>query len=148
VQVAVDLSAEGSHGRRGSARPVPAVPTAPTVPTGTARYVAGRRTAAIIELYSRLWQALEELAVAFGRFGPADPEVERRLLVLRLELVVLLDTFESARCRSQLNPEQRAELHGTVQRQLEALSVQPEAGGGPALARPQNELLDAVLKLL
>jgi hypothetical protein len=134
MQAAMGRSADRSPVRRIS-------PLAPAGVASPAVY-----TVAVIELYSRLWQALEELTGAFARFGPAGGEVERQVVVLRLELVVLLDTFESLRARSLLRPEQRAELAATVHYQLDALAAQPGAGAGPALARAQNQLLDAVLR--
>ena len=117
------------------------IPSTPAV-AGSAVYAV-----AAIELYSRLWQALEDLTSAFARCGANSSETGQQLILLRLELVVLLDTFESARCRSMLRPHERAQLRTTVHGQLDALWVQPEAGG-PALMRAQNQLLDAVLKLL
>jgi hypothetical protein len=103
--------------------------------------------AAALELYSRLWQALENLAVALAVPRPAQ-EIETLLTILRLELVVLLDTLNGERLRALLNPDQRRSMHTTIERLLDELSSQPGPRGESALAEAQDRLLDISLALL
>jgi hypothetical protein len=94
-----------------------------------------------------LWQALENLAVALAVPRPAQ-EIETLLTILRLELVVLLDTLNGERLRALLNPDQRRSMHTTIERLLDELSSQPGPRGESALAEAQDRLLDISLALL
>lgn len=59
--------------------------------------------AATLQLYSRLWWDLEELGGRIGAGpGPRHAALDLRLEMLRLELIVLLDGCESARCKASL----------------------------------------------
>ena len=112
------------------------------------RASASAYTAAAIELYSRLWAELEPLSelVAAARLASGPRErLELALVVLRLELVVLLDACDSRALRSMLLGEHRLELRATLESVLAILAA-PAAGGWPAaLAHAQNRLLDAVI---
>lgn len=100
--------------------------------------------AATVELFSRLWDELEKLNNT-ARSSDARAPIETRLLALRLELHLLVETCDSARWRAMLAPTQRAELRLLIDRVLSAIAVSPihEA----VVAQAQNILFDAVLDL-
>jgi hypothetical protein len=96
---------------------------------------------ASIELYSRLWLALERLAVS----DDDDPaRIETALVILRLELVVLLDACDSPSWRSMLDAEHRIQLQATLKSVLRTLSERLDDWRGD-VSDAQNRLLDAVL---
>lgn len=96
---------------------------------------------AAIELYSRLWLALERLASCGDDDGP---RIEIALVILRLELVVLLDACDSPLWRSMLRAEHRIQLRATLKSVLRILSARSD-DRGTALSDAQDRLLDAVL---
>jgi hypothetical protein len=98
--------------------------------------------AACIELYSRLWWELEKLSRSFvPGDGPSPAHRDSKLVLLRLETIVLIDACDSPQLRSLLGAAQRKDLRST----LESLLVALEDG---VLEPVQNQLLDAVLALL
>ena len=109
-----------------------------TADTGNVSRGAAAYAAAAIELYSRVWLALERLT---GRSAPGEPETP--LMVLRLELIVLPDACDSPSWRLMLAHEQRRELRATLESVLRMLAA--PADGGWHLMQAQNRLIDAVL---
>ena len=102
--------------------------------------------AASIQLYSRLWLALETLSETLmdppegGIPGVSDP----RVVLFRLELLVLLDACGSARWHSLLGPEQRDGLRSTLEDLMAMLAVPAASFGVDVLYRCQNHLFEAV----
>ena len=105
--------------------------------------------AAAIELYSRMWLALERLTTRLPAAEDSEPrgsavEPEMRLVTLRLELIVLLDACDSASWRLLLAQDERRELRATLESVLGMLAGPSE--GGWHLMQAQNRLIDAVLR--
>lgn len=102
---------------------------------------------AAIELYSRLWLELEQvtarLRLAADHCGAVQLEV--RLTILRLELVMLLDGCDSQRWRALIGPRRCSELGATLRDLLAALSAPFEALDRGLLDRTQDRILDATL---
>jgi hypothetical protein len=102
--------------------------------------------AASIELYSRLWQELEQLICRLAETdGLPTPSATDAVVTFRLQLVVLADACVSTRWRSLLAADQRQDLRSTLERVRRTLAVPPHALGPWAIAQAQNQLLDAVL---
>jgi hypothetical protein len=101
---------------------------------------------ACIEVFSRLWAQLESVAIADCVHGPADAARERRVEMVRLELIVLLDACRARRWQMLLDSDQRRTLERYVGEVLDSLTTQFDEAPLQALARAQNCLLDAVLE--
>jgi hypothetical protein len=102
---------------------------------------------ACIDLFTRLWAQLESTATESpAPWAPADTASERRVEILRLELVVLLDACRATRWRVLLDGEQRYALERCLSEVLDCLNSRFEEAPLQALARAQNCLLDAVLE--
>jgi hypothetical protein len=99
--------------------------------------------AASIELYSRLWLELERLIESLE-----TDQADRRVVLVRLELLVLLDACESPRWQGMLSAEQNAELRSTLLSVLHALAELSSLPVDDVIAEAQNCLLDAVLNQL
>ena len=100
---------------------------------------------ASIELYSRLWLALERVADRLAAYEDTDsPQIETAVIILRLELLVLLDACDSPLWRSMLRAEQRIELEVTLKSVLRILSERVDDSCG-VISHAQDRLLDAVL---
>jgi hypothetical protein len=97
--------------------------------------------AACIELYSRLWWELEELTQSFVGDESSHSQLDSRLVLLRLETIVLIDSCDSTKLRSLLGGSERRDLRATLESLLAAL----EEG---LLQHAQNRLLDTVLAIL
>jgi hypothetical protein len=104
-------------------------------------HVSRAYAAAAIELYGRLWHALEQLAIDdAGDFE----RIETALVILRLELVVLLDACDSPRWRNLLRAEHRIQLEMTLWSVLRILSESTNRWSAMA-SRAQDRLFEAVL---
>jgi hypothetical protein len=105
--------------------------------------------AATIELYSRLWRELERSFDRFARrseFTVEADESDSPLVVIRLEILILLDACESHELQSMLGTERRLALRTMLESLLRTLAaLQAERDPCYVLARAQNQLLDAVL---
>jgi hypothetical protein len=104
-------------------------------------------TVACIELFSCLWVELERLSVAEDtsclEFRSAISGT--RAEVLRLELVLLLDSCRSERRRQPLDISERLALQNTLEQVLDAINASSGEEHCDSIARAQNFLLDAVL---
>jgi hypothetical protein len=105
--------------------------------------------AATIELYSRLWRELEHSFDLFARqaeFTVGADESDSPLVVLRLEILILLDACDSQEWQSMLGTERRLALRTLLESLLHTLDpLRAERHPCHVLARAQNQLLDAVL---
>jgi hypothetical protein len=105
--------------------------------------------AATIELYSRLWRELERALDLFARqaeFTVGADASDSPLVVLRLEILILLDACDSQAWQSMLGTERRLALRAILESLLASLApLQAERDPCYVLARAQNQLLDAVL---
>jgi hypothetical protein len=102
-------------------------------------------TTACAQLFARLWAALEPLASPALAPPATLATLTLRCEILRLELVVLIDACESAAWHTLLSLPQRSTLQATLQGVLDILSGCPEIPSEAAVARAQDELLDAIL---
>ena len=83
--------------------------------------------AAYRELCARIWLELELLAQSAARFaGSAPPRLAMSTAILRLELVVLVDSCRSPNWRCMLSVEQRDSLGSLLTDVLAALYVDSE----------------------
>jgi hypothetical protein len=102
---------------------------------------------ACIELFSRIWAELDLLADS-GQVS-AQPAAalwaDARGEILRLELILLIESCDSARWRMLLSAPQRRALASGLQDLLHALATSPEEQLRHVLAVAQDSLLDAVL---
>lgn len=120
---------------------LPAVRFGESDPPRATRSSDAAYAAAAIELYARLWGALERVGTA-ERYDEADA----RLLAVRVELHLLREALESNRWRMMLSTPQRTGLMTVIRRMLREVgfATDPE----PArLMREQNLLLEAVIAL-
>jgi hypothetical protein len=105
--------------------------------------------AATIELYSRLWRELErsfDLFAQRAEFTVGADQSDGLLVVLRLEILILLDACDSQGWQSLLGTERRLALRTILESLLRTLAaLQAERDPCHVLARAQNQLLDAVL---
>jgi len=102
--------------------------------------------AAYRELCARIWIELELLAQAAGQMERHDPprDITMSAAILRLELVVLLDSCRSVHWRSMLSVEQCNGLCSMLTDVLAALYV--ESGHlSDALMEAQDRVLDELL---
>jgi hypothetical protein len=112
-----------------------------------AAYAAASVAAASVWLYSRLWLDLETLSDRLAQTADGMPdEIDLRLEMFRLELIVLLDHCDSARWRSLLSSGHRFVLRATLQHLLCMLAVAPDRLERGVVAQAQNQLFDAVLR--
>jgi hypothetical protein len=115
---------------------------APAAEVPAAEASAACYAAACIELYSRLWWELEQLTRSvFPGDESSLAHRDAKLVLLRLETIVLIDACDSPQLQALLGAAQREDLRST----LESLLVAFEDG---SLEPVQNQLLDAVLALL
>jgi hypothetical protein len=117
--------------------------------TGAALASEAAYVAATIDLYGRLWRELEQLSDVFAsapHCAVRAEESDQQLMMLRLELVVLLDACDSPEWWSMLGAERRVALRTTLESLLRTLgALPPDLDRCCALARAQDQLLDAVL---
>jgi hypothetical protein len=101
--------------------------------------------AAYTELCTRIWIELELLARAAEQVenGPAQ-DLEMSIEILRLELVVLMDSCRSLHWRHLLSAEQCDCLSSTLTDVLAALYVDPEQLR-MGIAKAQDRILDELL---
>jgi hypothetical protein len=108
---------------------------------------AAEYAAASIELYSRLWQELEQLANRLAQIDASHtPSTADPVVTFRLELVVLIDACNSLRWQSLLGADQCLDLQSTLESVRRVLAVPPDSLWPGAIAQAQNQLLDAVLR--
>lgn len=102
---------------------------------------------ACIELFSQLWAQLESMASEDCLHCSAvDAAFQRRMQILRLELIVLLDACRAARWRLLLDADQRRTLEQCLSDVLDCLNTRFEEAPLRTLEGAQNRLLDAVLE--
>lgn len=102
--------------------------------------------AALVELCARIWLELERLAEWSERVSaPAEsPKLLLKAETLRLELLLLLDSCDSAFCRSLLDAEQRQILRRLVLDVLAAIEFAPDGLERSAIEQAQDSLLGEV----
>ena len=101
--------------------------------------------AAYKELCTRIWIELELLAQALGEVDSRSPrDLALSTAILRLELVVLVDSCRSPRWRRMLSTDQRDSLCSMLTDVLAALYVDPEHLN-TALVEAQDRVLDELL---
>lgn len=101
--------------------------------------------AAYKELCTRIWIELELLAQAAGQVERCPPQdLVMSAAILRLELVVLVDSCRSPHWRCMLSAEQCDSLCSTLTDVLAALYVDPEQLR-TGIAEAQDRVLDELL---
>jgi hypothetical protein len=102
--------------------------------------------AAYRELCARIWIELELLAQAADQMERHDPprDIMMSAAILRLELVVLVDSCRSAHWRCMLSMEQLSSLCSMLTDVLAALHVESEHLGD-AIIEAQDRVLDELL---
>lgn len=101
---------------------------------------------ACVELFSLLWVQLESIATDIPEHSPNENTSERRVQIVRLELIVWLDACHASRWRILLDGEQRHALERCLTKVLECLNSRFEHAPLQAIEGAQNYLLDAVLE--
>ena len=103
-------------------------------------------SAACIELFARLWQALDEIpAAAVPAPTTSDGETEIRLQIVRLELALAIEACDPARRFFPLDRSQRLAVRTVLTDVLAALCRAADGANPAAIAWAQDRLLDAVL---
>ena len=102
--------------------------------------------AALVEVCARIWLELERLAESSERVSaPAEsPKLLLMAETLRLELLLLLDSCDSAFCRSLLAAEQRRILRRLVLDVLAAIEFAADGLERSAIEQAQDRLLGEV----
>jgi hypothetical protein len=104
---------------------------------------------ALVELCACVWVDLEGLVELCEQTGAGVPGASSILLLkaatLRLELLVLLDSCDSAYWRSLLNAAQRQNLRSMLIDVFEAIAFTPDALRRCAIEQAQDRLFDEVL---
>jgi len=120
---------------------------APPTDSGHCPILATAYAAALIELCARIWQDLEQFAEMLHQPGriAAPPGFLWLTATLRLELVLMLDSWNSERWRSMLTLEQRATLRSMLTDVLDLMGVAADELTPPDIEQAQDRLLDEVL---
>lgn len=103
---------------------------------------------AFFELCGRIWLELERLSELWDRTAILDAtpsELLWRAAILRLELLVILDSIGCARWRTLLASEQRISLGAMLADVLEVIAVAPDNLKIEVIERAQDRLLDEVI---
>jgi len=103
--------------------------------------------AAVMLLYSRLWWDLEGIYLALTQWpNTEEPEsVEGRIMIFRLEVLLVLEACDSPAWRSMLRPGDCLALQTTMENVLKTLDVPICRIDGELIGSAQNQLFDAVL---